>query len=156
MTTLADVNVTYAGLSCDIGKVEEATADDEIRRIATESLLATHPDIAQDALQHYVVDRFNTPEGGRRIYVRPKVPFGADNIERELEGARGRIKDAALDAGQAVAELQSLLIDILKDPDTLAHEASRRLSDKFIEVNEEINKLQGEAAAITLLTVVKG
>jgi hypothetical protein len=24
----------------------------------------------------FVVDRFGTPEGGRRIYLRPKVPFG--------------------------------------------------------------------------------
>ena len=28
-------------------------------------------------IDDYVVDRFDTPAGGRRIYLRPKVPFGA-------------------------------------------------------------------------------
>lgn len=25
----------------------------------------------------FVVDRFDTPEGGKRLFLRPKVPFGA-------------------------------------------------------------------------------
>ena len=152
MTTLADVNVTYAGLSCDIGKVEEASSDDEIRRIATESLLATHPDIAQDALQHYVVDRFNTPEGGRRIYVRPKVPFGAGAIERSEE-ALAEVKSDVLEALGAVTELQGDLIDCLADPRNLE---GRDLEGKRLRLERALDALKGGQSVLKLFSAVKG
>jgi hypothetical protein len=34
-------------------------------------------DLPADAFDHYVVDRFDTPQGGQRMFLRPKVPFGA-------------------------------------------------------------------------------
>jgi hypothetical protein len=33
--------------------------------------------LSESAFDDYVVDRFDTPEGGRRLFLRPKVPFGA-------------------------------------------------------------------------------
>ena len=33
--------------------------------------------LPDDAFDHFVVDRFDTPEGGKRLFLRPKVPFGA-------------------------------------------------------------------------------
>jgi hypothetical protein len=33
--------------------------------------------LAPNELDHYVVDRLRAPDGGQRIYLRPKVPFGA-------------------------------------------------------------------------------
>jgi hypothetical protein len=35
------------------------------------------PDVAERAFDHYVVDRFTGALGDARIYLRPKVPFGA-------------------------------------------------------------------------------
>ena len=35
--------------------------------------------LGERAFDDYVVDRFDTPQGGRRIYLRPKVPFGAES-----------------------------------------------------------------------------
>ena len=32
--------------------------------------------LPDDAFDHFVVDRFDTPEGGKRLFLRPKVPFG--------------------------------------------------------------------------------
>ena len=55
----------------------------EVRRIAVElmrsggvpGLHLAH--LREDAFQHYVVDRFRGARGEERIYLRPKVPFGA-------------------------------------------------------------------------------
>jgi hypothetical protein len=32
--------------------------------------------LSERAFDDFVVDRFRTPQGGSRIYHRPKVPFG--------------------------------------------------------------------------------
>jgi hypothetical protein len=34
-------------------------------------------DLPANAFDDFVVDRFDTPDGGRRTFLRPKVPFGA-------------------------------------------------------------------------------
>jgi hypothetical protein len=69
---LATLNVTYNGMSHDIpSQLDADTSDADIRRIAAESL-AVEP----NAFDLFVVDRFDTPEGGKRLYLRPKVPFG--------------------------------------------------------------------------------
>jgi hypothetical protein len=81
---MAVLNITYNGLSADYPlDVEYALSDEDVRRIAVEVVrsgglrglqVAT---LSERAFDHYVVDRFDTPQGGRRIYLRPKVPFGA-------------------------------------------------------------------------------
>ena len=81
---MAVLNITYNGLSADYPlDVDYNLSDRDVRRIAVELVrsggirglqIANLPDRAFD---DYVVDRFDTPQGGRRIYLRPKVPFGA-------------------------------------------------------------------------------
>jgi hypothetical protein len=80
---MAVLNITYNGLSADYPlDVDYNLTDRDVRRIAVEVVrsggirglqVANLNDRAFDA---YVVDRFDTPQGGRRIYLRPKVPFG--------------------------------------------------------------------------------
>jgi hypothetical protein len=78
------LNVTYGGLAADYvldSALELSDAD--VRRIAVEVVragelrlgLAAGSIRTQDFDDH-VVDRFRTPNGERRIYLRPKVPFG--------------------------------------------------------------------------------
>ena len=76
---MAILNITYNGLSADYPvDLDRELNDVDVRRIAVEVvrsggvpglLISNLPD---DAFVHYVVDRFND-----RIYLRPKVPFGA-------------------------------------------------------------------------------
>jgi hypothetical protein len=76
---MATLNITYNGLSADYPvELDHALNDVDVRRVAVEVVrsggvpglsIANLPD---DAFAHYVVDRFND-----RIYLRPKVPFGA-------------------------------------------------------------------------------
>ena len=80
---MAVLNITYNGLSADYPlDVDMNLTDGDVRRIAVEVVrsggvrglqVANLPDRAFD---DYVVDRFRTPQGGHRIYLRPKVPFG--------------------------------------------------------------------------------
>jgi hypothetical protein len=71
---MATLNITYKGLSTDV-PLERQTllTDADVRRIAVELLAPAQ----SDTFQHYVVDRFRAPGGEERIYLRPKVPFGA-------------------------------------------------------------------------------
>lgn len=66
MTTL---NVTYNGESADY-PLETATdlSDDDIKRVAAEIVR-----VPPTTFELYVVDRIE-----RRVYLRPKVPFGVD------------------------------------------------------------------------------
>ncbi|MFO0552414.1 MAG: hypothetical protein U0271_28760 [Polyangiaceae bacterium] len=77
------LNITYAGLSADYPlDVEMNLTDGDVRRIASEVVRAggvrgmTFPDLPMHAFDHYVIDRFTSPGGEHRIYLRPKVPFG--------------------------------------------------------------------------------
>ena len=77
------LNITYNGLSADYPlDVDARLSDADVRRIAVEVVraggvrglqIANLPD---DAFDLYVVDRFEGV-GDKRIYLRPKVPFGA-------------------------------------------------------------------------------
>ena len=67
----ATLNVTYQGESRNVAELDYATLDEDVLRIAAESL-----SLRVDVFHHFVVDRFDTAQGGQRIYVRPKVPFG--------------------------------------------------------------------------------
>jgi len=77
---MAVLNITYNGLSADYPlDVRVALSDADVKRIAVEVVRAgglrglSVPDLRADAFDNFVVDRF---DGGERIYLRPKVPFG--------------------------------------------------------------------------------
>jgi len=81
---MAILNITYQGQSADYElAIDFAATDGDIHRIATEvvrtgSVRGLHvPDLPQHAFTNYVVDRLEGPDGEQRIYLRPKVPFGA-------------------------------------------------------------------------------
>lgn len=76
---MAILNITYNGLSADYPvEVDHQLTDADVRRVAVEVVRAGNvpglqiANLAEDAFALYVVDRFN-----ERIYLRPKVPFGA-------------------------------------------------------------------------------
>jgi hypothetical protein len=78
------LNVTYNGMSADLpDDLDDSLSDDDIRRIAVEVVRGGEipglqlANLAEDAFRHYVVDRLESPDGVTRIYLRPKVPFGA-------------------------------------------------------------------------------
>jgi len=81
---MAVMNITYNGLSADYPlDVEYNLTDRDVRRIAVEVVRSgglrglSIANLPERAFDDYIVDRFDTPQGGRRIYLRPKVPFGA-------------------------------------------------------------------------------
>ncbi|MCA9599231.1 MAG: hypothetical protein KC776_38235 [Myxococcales bacterium] len=83
---MAILNITYNGLSADYPReIEDRVTDADVRRIAVEIVrtgglrglhIASLPD---NAFDYYVVDRFDGRRGALRIYLRPKVPFGAES-----------------------------------------------------------------------------
>jgi hypothetical protein len=89
---MAVLNITYQGNSGDYDlEIDYAASDADIRRIAVEVVrsggirglhLANLPD---NAFANYVVDRLRAPGGEERIYLRPKVPFGAPGGASERE-----------------------------------------------------------------------
>ena len=75
------LNITYQGNSGDYELGIDYTASDaDIKRIAVEvvrsgGIRGLHlQNLPDNAFANYVVDRL---PGGERIYLRPKVPFGA-------------------------------------------------------------------------------
>jgi hypothetical protein len=78
------LNITWSGVSVDaeVGFDGHAT-DNDIKRVAVEMIRSGDVPglhvrtLPADAFDHFVVDRFDTPEGGKRLFLRPKVPFGA-------------------------------------------------------------------------------
>lgn len=81
---MAVLNITYDGMSADLPvELDRPVSDADVKRIAAEvvrsggvpGLHLAH--LREDAFQHYVVDRFRGQRGEERIYLRPKVPFGA-------------------------------------------------------------------------------
>ena len=80
---MAVLNITYNGLSADYPlDVEYNLTDPDVRRIAVEVVRSgglrglAIANLPERAFDDYVVDRVNTAQGGQRIYLRPKVPFG--------------------------------------------------------------------------------
>ena len=78
---MAHLNITFNGLSADYPlELDAHVTDADIRRIAVEvvrsgGMTGLHvPHIADHAFDNFVVDRM---QNGQRIYLRPKVPFGA-------------------------------------------------------------------------------
>ena len=81
---MAILNITYNGLSADYPlDLDYALSDVEVRRIAVEVVRSgglrgfVIANLPNNAFNHYVVDRLTSPTGEQRIYLRPKVPFGA-------------------------------------------------------------------------------
>lgn len=78
---MAILNITYNGLSADYPiELDGFVSDADVKRIASEVVrsggvpglhLPRLPDAAFDS---FVIDRL---QGGYRLYLRPKVPFGA-------------------------------------------------------------------------------
>ena len=78
------LNITLQGVSADHTlEFEGEPRDEDVKRVAVElvrsgNLPGLHvAGLPEDAFDAYMVDRFNTTEGGRRFFLRPKVPFGA-------------------------------------------------------------------------------
>ena len=78
---MATLNITYHGLSADYAmELDAHVSDADIKRIAVEVVRAGNvaglvlPHLSDTAFDGFVVDRL---QGGQRIYLRPKVPFGA-------------------------------------------------------------------------------
>ena len=81
---MAILNITYQGQSADYElELDFAASDEDIRRIAVEvvrsgGVRGLHvAGLATNAFDHFVIDRLHDAEGAQRIYLRPKVPFGA-------------------------------------------------------------------------------
>ena len=81
---MATLNITYNGLSSDLPlELDGYVSDADVRRIAVEVVRSGGApglhvaQLGEGAFTHYVVDRFRGPRGEERIYLRPKVPFGA-------------------------------------------------------------------------------
>ena len=79
------LNITLQGVSVDHTlEFDGEPHDGDVKRIALElvrsgSIPGLHvAGLPDDAFDDYVVDRFNTPEAGRRLFLRPKVPFGGE------------------------------------------------------------------------------
>ena len=81
---MATLNITYNGMSADVPmELETRVTDNDIRRIAVEVVRSGGarglyiPNLPNNAFASFVVDRLTGPGGEQRIYLRPKVPFGA-------------------------------------------------------------------------------
>ena len=80
---MAVLNITYQGNSGDYDlEVDHTASDADIKRIAVEvvrsgGIRGLHlKNLPDNAFANYVVDRIRSG-GEQRIYLRPKVPFGA-------------------------------------------------------------------------------
>lgn len=87
---MATLNITYNGLSADYPlDLDYRLSDADVRRIAVEVVRSGGvrglqiANLRDDAFDDYVVDRFPAARGaqGERIYLRPKVPFGAAFVQ---------------------------------------------------------------------------
>ena len=80
---MAVLNITHNGFSSDVEMDLVDVSDADIRRVAVEVVRSGGvgdpiEDLPDNAFDNYVVDRFDdaNKEGEKRIYLRPKVPFG--------------------------------------------------------------------------------
>ncbi len=81
---MAILNITYQGQSADYElEIDYQASDADVRRIAVEvvrsgGVRGLHiAGLRTDAFDGFVVDRLRGARGEQRIYLRPKVPFGA-------------------------------------------------------------------------------
>lgn len=78
------LNITWSGVSADTDvDFDTNVSDRDIKRTAIELVRSGGVPglhvraLPGDAFDHFVVDRFDTADGGKRLFLRPKVPFGA-------------------------------------------------------------------------------
>ena len=82
---MVTLNITYNGLSVDYPlELDHYLSDSEVKRVAVEVVRSGHArglhiaNFSARGFDGFVVDRFDVPGGkSQRIYLRPKVPFGA-------------------------------------------------------------------------------
>lgn len=87
------LNITYRGMSTDCpGELDPLISDADVRRVAVEIVrssdgpgLLNKLEILDNAFDGFVVDRL---QEGTRIYLRPKVPFGADILCYVCQGGQ--------------------------------------------------------------------
>lgn len=81
-----NLNVTYNGVSVDKEINVEfgyVITDDDVKRIALEELRTggfvglVDPNAADTVFRDYIVDRLRGGGNEERLFLRPKVPFGA-------------------------------------------------------------------------------
>ena len=80
---MAILNITWNGVSADTEVNFDMRASDvDVKRVAVELLRSGAVPgmhlraLPANAFDNFVVDRFDTAEGGQRLFLRPKVPFG--------------------------------------------------------------------------------
>jgi len=100
------LNITWNGVSADTDvNMDYRVSDPDVKRIAVELMRSGgvpglhFRHLASDAFEHYVVDRFDTPEGGQRLFLRPKVPFGGA-AGGAVDDARGVAIAGAIGTGR--------------------------------------------------------
>ena len=148
----AVLNVTYNGLSHDLeSTVPHDLGDEDIRRIAAEDR-----GVPPETFVNFVVDRFDTPAGGKRLFLRPKVPFGSDPVvDNVIDAKRAelneKVRDDAIKALAAVTTLQGLIIELLGNP-----RYSPLLSAWRTELDDALHNLSSTTAALKLLDAVQG
>jgi hypothetical protein len=83
----AILNITLNGRSADTQvMIDFHIGDHDVKRVAVELIRSGDVpglhirDLPATTFDFYVVDRFDGRDGMRRIYLRPKVPFGASMI----------------------------------------------------------------------------
>jgi hypothetical protein len=88
---MAILNITYQGHSADYElELDFAASDADIRRIAVEVVRTGGTrglhvaGLSEHAFDNFVIDRLDAPDGARRIYLRPKVPFGAGQLRPKV------------------------------------------------------------------------
>jgi hypothetical protein len=81
---MAILNVTLHGASADLpGRVPWDMSERDLKRMAVELIRSGDvpgmrvANLPRDAFADFVVDRFDARGMGKRIYLRPKVPFGS-------------------------------------------------------------------------------
>lgn len=79
----ATLNITYNGLSADFPQpLDYDLSDREIKHMAVELVRSGGipglqiANLPWQTFDNYVIDRFDTSGGGKRLYLRPRVPFG--------------------------------------------------------------------------------
>lgn len=77
------LNVTLQGVSADhVVELDREPRDADVKRVAVELIRSgkiqglRFGGLPEGVFDNYTVDRFDAPNGGRRLYLRPKVPFG--------------------------------------------------------------------------------
>lgn len=158
--------MTYNGISFDTVELDETTSDEDIKRIAAEVVSSgqvaslngeDHDRVSPEVFSNFVVDRLQGTDGTPKIFLRPKVPFGADALTVKREEVLEQIKDVSLKAGVQSADLTSALIDLFSDPASAADQySSAKVKNIIKRLENLLQELKGDLAALFLIDAVRG